>query len=94
MNDIIRYCQLAFQTHKVIVGDQLIPGIQRKTVHLVVFSSMVGRNRLKKIKNKCTYYHISWMELDASDFDRITRRNIQSFGITDRKLAEQLIEKG
>lgn len=94
MDKIIACSQLAMKAHKVVMGDRLIPAIRAGSVYVVIVSSDVGKNRLKKLKNKCTYYHIPWVKMDELEFNKISNRTIRSFGITDKNFADQIIKKG
>ncbi len=89
----ISLIQIAFKSGNVSMGDRLISSIQTKKAHLVIANQLCGNNRKKKLKDKCSYYEVPYIELGASDFDKITKRNIQSFSITNKELANKISEQ-
>lgn len=88
---IITLCQMAYRSGKVAMGSQLIPSIQTKEAKLVCYSSFCGNNRKKKLKDKCSYYDIPILEMD--DFDKITKKSIQSLAICNEEIAQAIIEE-
>lgn len=89
----ITFCQLALRSGNASLGDRLIPDIQSKKVYLVLYSSICGNNRKKKLINKCAYYNIPILEFDQDDFNTITYKMIQSMGIKDASLAQQIYKE-
>ncbi len=94
MNKEISLAQLAWKAGKVVSGDRLIPAIQNAKVYLVIISSACGNNRKKKLMDKCKYYDIPCWEIDALEFNQISLRSINSFGIIDQKFVRAMTEKG
>ena len=94
MNKEISLAQLAWKAGKVVSGDRLIPAIQSSKVYLVIVSSASGKNRKKKLMDKCKYYDVPFREIDALEFNQISLRSINSFGIIDQKFVQAMIEKG
>lgn len=94
MNNTISLLQIAWKAGKVVFGDRLIPAIQKNEVFLVIMSSSCGNNRKKKLKDKCVFYQIPLMEIDALRFNSISSRSMNSFGITDKHFVEAIEKKG
>lgn len=91
-NKIVTYCQIALKSRYVSLGDQLIPDIQKKKVYLVLISSNCGRNRLKKLCDKSTYYQIPYLIIDDADLQQVCSRTLSSMGITNKGLANKIIQ--
>ncbi|MDQ0253671.1 ribosomal protein L7Ae-like RNA K-turn-binding protein [Evansella vedderi] len=50
---------LAYRARKVVTGEELVvKAIQKKKVFLVIVSEDASDNTKKKLKDKCTYYHV------------------------------------
>lgn len=88
MNKEVQLLQLAIKARKTVSGDRLIPAIQAQTVYLVLMNGACGNNRKKKLRNKCSYYHIPLIEMDSQDFDRVSNRTINAYGILDEAFAK------
>lgn len=94
MSNCISMAQLAWKAGKVVTGDRLIPAIQNQEVYLVIVSSKCGNNRKKKLMDKCKFYEIPLWEIDALEFNQISLRSINSFGIIDKKFVQAMTKKG
>lgn len=94
MNNLVSMSQLAWKAGKVVLGDRLIPAIQTQSVYVVIVSSACGENRKKKLRNKCEYYQIPLWEIDALEFNQISTRSVNSFGIIDQKFVQAMTKKG
>ena len=58
MNKITNLIQLAYRAGKVAKGDSLLVSIQKSQAKVVIVSSLCGQNRMKKIRDKCTFYNV------------------------------------
>ncbi len=91
MNKIVSLCQLAFRARKVAIGSTLIPSIQNKTACLVLYSNICGKNRKKKLRDKCSFYQIPIYEIEDEYFSKISNTPIQSLSIIDKGFAQAII---
>jgi ribosomal protein L7Ae-like RNA K-turn-binding protein len=88
---VVSLCQLAFRAGKVSYGSRLIPSIQTRQAKLVCLSPFCGKNRTKKLHDKCAFYHIPCLTL--ADWDAISKKSIQSFAILDEGFAQAILEE-
>lgn len=93
VNKAVRSLQLAMAAGKAVSGDGLIPAIQTGRARLVVYNDASGANRTKKLKDKCTYYHVPLYAMPAAEFDTITSRAIMALAVTDAGLAAKCEEE-
>ena len=92
MNKWIQLVQMAMRAGKVKLGDNLIPSIQQKKAHLVLYSDICGKNRKKKIKDKCTTYTIPYVEVDEKEWQQISIRKISALAICDFGFARAILK--
>lgn len=84
--------QMAMRARACVMGDTLIRAIQNGNAKLVVYSSVCGANRTKKLKDKCAYYDVPLFEMEAEEFSCISNRAAMSLGITDQNLASGIMK--
>lgn len=87
---ILSLCQLAFKSSNVSLGDRLVASIQSNDAKLVVVSSECGQNRLKKLKDKTSFYKVDLLIFDSIWFDQITHKSLSAFAITDAGFAKAI----
>lgn len=92
-NNLVNLCRAAFKTRKAVIGSQLIPSVQSKKVYIVIICESCGKNRRKKLEDKCRFYDIPCRILPESVFSQITPWDVQSFGISDKNLANVMIRE-
>ena len=92
-NKAISLIQLAFKAHKISVGDSLIPSIQKRSAQLVLISRRCGQNRKKKLIDKCSYYNVSYIEIEPELFDQISSHSYNSLAICDDGFAKAILKE-
>ena len=90
VDKFISYCQIALKSRQVEYGDALIPAIQKGTAKCVILSEWTGKNRKKKLHDKCAFYQVPIYELSANRFEQITNRPINSFAITSTDIVKEM----
>ena len=86
-NKAVSLIQFAFKARKVVLGDALIPSIQKTTAKLVLISTKCGQNR------KCTFYNVPWLEVEPELFDQISHRSFNSLAICEDGFAKAIMEE-
>ena len=92
-NKAVSLIQFAFKARKVVLGDALTPSIQKTTAKLVLISTKCGQNRKKKLKDKCTFYNVPWLEVEPELFDQISHRSFNSLAICEDGFAKAIMEE-
>ena len=93
MNKITNLIQLAYRAGKVAKGDSLLVSIQKSQAKLVIVSSLCGKNRMKKIQDKCTYYHVPYIVVEPSVLDEVSYKKMSAIAIVDSGFAKAIIDK-
>lgn len=83
------YFGFAVKGNKIIFGADTI--YDRKPLAIFV-SDAISENTSRKLTNLCNAYELSLIKLNKIDMDKITlNEKIMVFGITDKNLAEAMI---
>ena len=94
--EILNFIGLMSRARAIITGtDLVINGVRSKKVKLVVIDGNVSENTLKKIVDKCNYYHVKYIIIDK-EFELgsvIGNASRKVIGITDLNFAKALLEK-
>ena len=89
ISKIKAYFGFAVKGNKIVFGTDTI--LDRKPI-AVFISDTLSENAQKKITNICNLYELTLMVLNKIDMDKITQNEkVLAFGITDRNLAEAII---
>lgn len=89
---IVNLLQFAMAAGKTVRGDGLLPAIRSRKAKLIVLSTATGKNTRKKILDKCTSYSVPVVELEAEEFDRISRKAMTALAVTDDGFARKIQE--
>ena len=83
------YYGFAVKSNNIIFGTD---GIIDKKPLAVFVSDVLSENSQKKVKNICDLYELKLIKINKIDMDKITQnQKIMAFGISDRNLAEAVI---
>ncbi|MCF0259566.1 MAG: hypothetical protein HUJ54_06880 [Erysipelotrichaceae bacterium] len=88
----VSLCQLAIAARKTARGDALLPSIQKGQAKLVLYSSVCGANRRKKITDKCATYQIPALEVPADLFEQIHSGVASALAVCDQGFTDKLQE--
>ena len=92
MNQHIGLLGLAQRAKKLCFGETAMRAVSSKQAKLVILSSDTGENTKSKFYNKCHYYEIEVLEMDANDIKfALGKSNIKSIAVLDKGFAEKLI---
>ncbi len=92
-DQLISLAQICLKTGRYARGDALIPSIQKQKARLVLLSNSCGANRMKKIEDKCAFYQIPIIRIEADRFNRISPSVSGAMAVLDESLARAMIEK-
>lgn len=89
LTKIKTYYGFAVKSGKIVYGTDNI----LKAKPLAIFiSEAISENAKNKLKRMCDDYECCMINLDQSNMENITtNQNIMAFGITDKNLAEAII---
>lgn len=93
MDKITNLIQFAYRAGKVAKGDSLLPSIQKNQAKVVIVSSSCGQNRMKKVQDKCTYYHVPYYVVEPSILDNVSYKKMSAIAIVDSGFAKAIIER-
>ena len=88
------YVQIALKSGQFSYGSQLIPSIQNKKAHLVLISEDCGRNRKKKLIDKCTFYDIPYRQVPDVELQSLSHIRFNSVAVLDKGLAQAILNEG
>ena len=94
--EILNFIGLMNRAGALITGTELVlNGVRSKKVKLVLIDSSVSENTLKKITDKCTYYHVSYIKMPAGTELGLAIGNSSRkvIGITDQHFVKALKRK-
>lgn len=84
---------LARRSRKLVMGDTLIAAIQSGKAKVVLISNEASENTLKKIKDKCTFYHVKFSIVDDMLMNQaIGELNKKAVGVIDDGMAKKIKE--
>lgn len=91
---IVNLLGLAQRAGKLITGEEMtVKDIQRNKTKLVFIASDASENTQKKIKDKCSYYKISWNdELLHAEISHAIGRTRMIVGVNDQGFAKKFQE--
>ena len=91
MNSVVGTLGLARRARKCASGDDVIKSIQKQRAKLVIIAQDCGENMRKKIIDKCTFYHVPYVFLDADTLNlALGTANRKSVAILDEGFAQKL----
>lgn len=90
---ITNLIQLCIKAGKVSKGDRLIPSIQKGQAKLIIVSNSCGKNTLKKIQDKCTYYHIPYFLVESDILKNVSYSKLSAIAILDDGFAKAILNK-
>ena len=94
--EALKFIGLMNRAGVLITGtDLVLNGVRSQKVKMVLIDALVSDNTLKKITDKCKFYNISYIKLEAGiDLGlAIGNSNRKVVGITDQKFVKALKEK-
>lgn len=93
MDKAINTLQICYKARKIIYGEKVFVAIRNHQVFLVVIANDIGKDNLKKLKDKTTTYNIPIIIYkDKNTFQNIFNKNVSYFGVNDENLAKKFIE--
>lgn len=91
MNNAIGTLGLAMRARKTATGETVLKKIKSKQAYLVVLADDMGENGKKKLTDKCAFYQIPYVFMDAKDMSlAMGERNRKSVAILDEGFAQKL----
>ncbi len=79
------------RSRRLISGAEIIKGIQKQQVYLVVIADECGENMRKKLMDKCTFYKVPYVFMDGKVLNQaIGTQNYIAVAITDQGFAQKL----
>lgn len=89
--DAIGILGLIQRSRRLISGSEVIKGIQKCQVYLVVIAEECGDNTRKKLTDKCAYYKIPYVFMNGEALNQaIGTQNRRAVAITDKGFAQKL----
>lgn len=89
--DAIGLLGLIQRSRRLISGEEVIKGIQKHQVYLVVIAKECGNNIRKKLMDKCTYYEVPYVFMDREALNQaVGTKNRSAVAITDQGFAQKL----
>jgi ribosomal protein L7Ae-like RNA K-turn-binding protein len=77
-----------------VVGDALMAAIRARKVYAVLISTAASPRTHKQLVDKCTFYHIPVMMVDASTgLFALGEKTVVALGITRQNMALHLIDE-
>lgn len=94
-NNWLSMLSLAKKANKVAIGPKVIELIRSNKAYLVIIASDASNNTKKKLKDKCTYYNVDWVEnIDSLTLSNaIGSVNKAYLAITDKNMAQGIKNK-
>ena len=92
----LNFLGLALSAGAVITGEQMVvQAIQGKKVHFVILAEDISANTFKKVKDKCKFYEVEWVQKAGSDEigHALGKEFRKVVGITDPNFAKALKNK-
>lgn len=84
---------IARRSRKVVMGDTLIAAIQSGKAKVVLISNEASENTLKKIQDKCAFYHVKFSIVDDMLMNQaIGELNKKAVGVIDDGMAKKIKE--
>lgn len=92
-NKLFGMLGLAKRARKIVSGESVIHAIQNKSAHIVLISQEASENTIKKIKDKCQYYNITFRFVDESVLNSaIGEYNRKAIAITDEGMSKKIMQ--
>lgn len=89
MSDAKGYLGIAYRARKVSSGETLFKKFSHNEIKLVILAEDIGENTKKKLLDKCAYYKVSYVFMDAQELSMVMGSR-KAVGIMDKGLAQQL----
>lgn len=96
MKDILNFVGLMNRAGALITGTELVlNGVRSHKVKMVLIDKSVSENTLKKVTDKCKFYHVPYEVIQDSQGlgHAIGNQSRKVIGITEPKFAKALKEK-
>ncbi len=93
INRVTNLIQLCIKARKVAKGDQLLSSIQKNKAKLIVISDSCGKNTLKKIQDKCAYYHVPYIIVESDILGNVSYSKLSAIAILDDGFAKAILNK-
>ena len=92
MNKYFQLLGLAMKAGKVHTGEKALESVKSGEAKLVLLASDASERTKKKVKNKCTFYHVNVVSVDDSIrlSHSIGKTNCMIIAICDEGFAERL----
>ena len=91
MNNVIGTLGLAARARKIATGEIVLKKLRSNEVSLLILASDIGENGKKKLTDKCAYYHVPYVFMDAREMNiAIGDKNRKSVAILDEGFAQKL----
>ena len=82
---------LAARSRKISSGDIAMSDLRSNSAKLMILADDIGNNSKKKLLNKCEYYHIPFVYMDADVMNHaIGTSNRKFIAILDEGFAQKL----
>ncbi len=93
VSKVTNLIQLCMKAGKVSKGDQLLGSIQKQQAKLIVVSNSCGKNTLKKVQDKCRYYHIPYVLVESDILQNVSYSKLSAIAILDDGFAKAILNK-
>ena len=90
MNKAAGCLGMAIRAKRVTTGEVLFKSFAKGGIRLVIMVDNIGENTKKKLIDKCTFYDIPYVYMQAEDMESVLA-NRKYVGIQDNGFAKQLI---
>lgn len=92
MRDAAGLLGLCTRARKIATGETIHRKFQAHQVHLLILAEDIGDNSKKKLTDKCSFYHVDYVYMDASLMNMaIGDSNKKAIAILDKGFATQII---
>ncbi len=92
-NKVTNLIQLCMKAGKVAKGDKLLASIQKQQAKLVIVSNACGKNTLKKVQDKSTFYHIPYILVESDVLEDVSYSKLSAIAILDDGFAKAILNK-
>lgn len=91
MNNVIGLLGLACRARQVASGETAMKKLCAKQAYLMILANDIGENGKQKILNKCHFYNVPYVFIDAQELNKaIGRENRKTIAILDEGFAQKL----
>ena len=90
----LAFVGLIKRARSIVYGDALMAAIRKQKVYAVLISTEASPRTRKQLVDKCTFYHIPVMHVEAaSRLFVLEDKIVAALGVTQRAMALRLIEE-